>query len=87
MPKLYEYIRVENAVYEGDYRVRVLFSDGTEQVVDSGPYLIQRPHPQYNKYRDVNLFKTFSVEMANVVWGENWDLIFPVEQLHRGQIM
>ena len=67
--------------------MRVSFNDGTEQVVDFSPYLIQRPHPQYDKYRDIELFKTFSVEMGNIVWGENWDLIFPVEQLHQGRIM
>ena len=67
--------------------MRVSFNDGTEQVVDFSPYLIQRPHPQYDKYRDIELFKTFSVKMGNIVWGENWDLIFPVEQLHQGRIM
>ena len=85
--KAVKYIRVEKAVYQSGYKVRVSFSDGTEQVVDFGPYLAEYPHPQYNKYRDVELFKTFSVEMGNIVWGENWDLIFPVEQLHRGRLV
>ncbi len=84
--KAVNYIWVENAVYEGDYKVRMSFNDSTERVVDFGPYLFEKPHPQYNKYRDTELFKTFSVEMGNVVWGENWDLIFPVEQLHQGRI-
>ena len=80
-------IRIEKAVYEGDYTVRIVFNDSTEQLVDFGPYLLENPHPQYNKYLDPETFKTFSVEMGNVVWGENWDLIFPVEQLYQGRVL
>lgn len=77
---------MQNAVYAGEYKVQLSFNDNTERVVDFGSFLTESPHPQYNKYRDVELFKTFSIEMGNIVWGENWDLIFPVEQLHEGKI-
>jgi len=73
-------------MYAGDYAVRISFNDGTAQTVDIGPFLFERPHPQYDKYRDPELFRQFSVEMGNVIWGENWDLIFPIEQLYRGRI-
>ena len=85
-PKVVKYIRVVDAVYEGNYNVRVSFNDGTAQIVDFGPFLFEHPHPQYNKYQDTEQFKRFSIEMGNVVWGESWDLIFPVEQLYRGAI-
>ena len=26
------------------------------------------------------------IDNGNVVWGKNWDLIFPIEQLHSGVI-
>ena len=29
---------------------------------------------------------TFKIENGNIVWGEDWDLIFPIEQLHQGRI-
>ncbi len=80
------YIRVEKAVYEGDYKVKITFSDATEQVVDFESFLIQKPHPQYNKYLDKDLFSQFTIDMDNVVWGTNWDLIFPVDQLYHGAI-
>ncbi len=82
-----KYVRVENATYESGYKIRISFSDDTEQVIDFGPFLVEKPHPQYNKYRDIDAFKTFSIEMGNVVWGENWDLVFPVEQLHQGRVV
>lgn len=63
----YTYVVDADAVHEGDYRVRVTFNDGTEQGVDFGPFLIEHPHPQYNKYRDTEQFQTFSVEMGNLV--------------------
>ncbi|WP_460909872.1 DUF2442 domain-containing protein [Spirosoma areae] len=65
-----KYIRVVDAVYEGDYTVRVLFSDDTSQVINFGPFLMENPHPQYNKHRDIEPFKTFSVEMGTWFGGE-----------------
>ena len=44
------------------------------------------PHPQYNKYLDPRIFNRFTIDNGNVVWGKNWDLIFPIEQLHSGVI-
>lgn len=73
-------------MYEGDYNVRITFSDATEQIVDFESFLLQNPHPQYDKYLDKSLFKQFSIDMGNLVWGEDWDLIFPVDQLHRGSV-
>lgn len=36
---------------------------------------------------DENLFKCLKIENGNIVWGEDWDLIFPIEQLHKGEIL
>lgn len=44
-------------------------------------------HPQYNKYATPALFKKFKIEGGNIVWGKNWDLMFPVEQLHTGILL
>ena len=66
--------------------MRISFNDATEQVVDFAPFLIANPHPQYNKYLNLELFRTFAIEMGNLVWGNDWDLIFPVEQLHQGEV-
>ncbi len=30
--------------------------------------------------------RTFTLDGGNIVWGRNWDLIFPIEQLHEGVI-
>ncbi|WP_366107231.1 hypothetical protein [Spirosoma sp.] len=58
----------------------------TSQVIDFGPFLSAHSHPQHDKYRKLANFKRFKIERGNVVWGKDWDLIFPVAQLHQGYV-
>ncbi len=77
-------IAVTETEYDGDHRLRINFTDGTTQVVDFGPFLQNYPHPAHDKYRRLANVKRFRTKRGNVVWGRNWDLIFPVLQLHQG---
>ena len=79
-------LAITQAEYVGEYRLHLTFSDGTSQVVDFGPFLMNHPHPQHNKYRQLGHFKRFRIDRGNVVWGRDWDLIFPVSQLHQGHV-
>ena len=59
-----------------------------KNIIDKWIKFIRRhPHPQYNKYLDPKRFKKFEIENGNIVWGKNWDLIFPLEQLYAGKIV
>lgn len=78
--------KVIEAEYLADYKILISFSDLTQQIVDFGPFLTGHPHPQYDKYKNPNHFKKFKIERGNIVWGKDWDLIFPVDQLHSGKI-
>jgi hypothetical protein len=62
------------------------FNDNTTKTVDVGDFIRRHPHPQYNKYLDPRKFSRFKIENGNIVWGRNWDLVFPVEQLYEGII-
>ena len=73
----------ENA---GNLSVCLTFSDNTVQTVDIGEFIRRHP-PQYNKYLDPRKFSRFAIENGNIVWGKNWDLIFPVEKLHAGAVV
>ena len=77
---------IVNAEYIADFSLRLYFSDGVVNVVDFGEYISNNPHPQHDKYLDPELFKTFSLENGNVVWGEDWDMVFPIEDLYVGKI-
>ena len=93
MERLY-IIKAENA---GNLSVCLTFSDNTVQTVDIGEFIRRHPHPQYNKYLDPRKFfdkrsgkaerSRFAIENGNIVWGKNWDLIFPVELLHAGSVV
>lgn len=75
------------ATNAGNLSVNLQFSDNTSQTVDIGEFIRRHPHPQYNKYLDEKKFCQFKLENGNIVWGKNWDLIFPIEQLHSGSVI
>ena len=82
----YERLYITEATDIGGLKLRLLFSDGSNCVVDIGDFIRRHPHPQYNKYLDAKKFSSFTIDNGNVVWGRNWDLVFPVEELHTGYI-
>ena len=77
---------VQQANYISGLLVELKFNDGTVRKVDFEAFLSKHPHPQYNKYLDPLNFKKFYLDHGNIVWGKNWDLIFPVEQLYTGEV-
>ena len=79
-------MQVVSAEYLADYKIRISFSDLTQRIVDFGPFLTAHPHPQYDKYKNPSHFKKFKIERGNIVWGKDWDLIFPIDQLYAGKI-
>lgn len=79
-------LKISRAEVVGPLQVRLWFTDDTRQTVNIGDFIRAHPHPQYNRYLDPDLFNTFQLVNGNIVWGEDWDLIFPVEQLHRGVV-
>lgn len=83
MEKLY----ITKAENKGNLSVCLTFSDNTVQTVNIGEFIRRHPHPQYNKYLDPRKFSRFAIENGNIVWGKNWDLIFPVEQLYSGSLL
>ena len=80
-------VTISSVKYVQPLSVEIHFSDGITQTLDIGAFIRQHPHPQYNRYLDEKKFQTFKVEMGNLVWGKNWDMIFPIEDLHDGIIM
>ena len=73
------------AKYVAPLSVELEFNDGVVKRVDVGTFIRNHPHPQYNAYLDEKKFKRFKLEMGNVVWGRNWDLIFPISALYEGR--
>ena len=77
---------IETAEYISGLSVELKFNDGTVKRVDFEVFFNKHPHPQYNKYLKPINFKKFYLDHGNIVWGKNWNLIFPVEQLYTGDL-
>ena len=80
-------ILVIKATYIEEYKVKIEFSDDTFKIVDFEPFLRENHHPQWDKYNTIHNFKKFKIENGNLVWGRNWDLMFPTYSLHEGNIL
>ncbi|MDR3013778.1 MAG: DUF2442 domain-containing protein [Chitinispirillales bacterium] len=78
--------QIKHADFIGAYSVLLTFSDGATRKVNFGEFLEKSMHPAIRAYLDENRFKKFKIESGNIVWGKNWDLIFPIEQLYKGKI-
>lgn len=74
-------IIITKAEYVKDYIIKLIFSDGKVNFVDfeqSVKYL-----PQYKKYLKPENFKKFYLtEFGDLVWGKDWDLVFPIHRLY-----
>jgi hypothetical protein len=77
-------IKIESAKYISGYKLEITFSDNTVKIVDFELFLAHNTHPQWSKYEKIDNFKKFKIENGNVVWVKDWDLIFPINQLHNG---
>ena len=78
--------RIKRASSVGAYCVLLTFSDGVEKKVNFGKFLRKSMHPTIRSYLDEDKFKKFKIADGNIVWGKNWDLVFPLEQLYEGKI-
>ncbi len=76
-------MRILNAIYIKDYIIDLLFDDGKYVQVDFFPEL--HSNPVCAQFLDLQLFQAFNIENGNIVWGNNWDMIFTPESLYHYQ--
>ena len=82
-----EHIRIKQADYLTDYKIAFQFNDGTQQVIDFSNYLRKYKHPQYEKYKNKELFKTFQIDGGDsIFWGDKWDLCFNTTNLYHNNL-
>lgn len=79
-------ILVNDAVYVKDNTLLISFNNGQKREVDFSNFFASNDISYLNKYKSATNFKKFKIEDGNVVWGKDWDLIFPIEQLYLGKI-
>ena len=80
-----EIINVEKAKYINEYKLKLSFNDGLEQVVDFGPFLSNSLNPFISKYLDLKEFKKYELNNGDLIWND-YDLCFPVADLYENNI-
>jgi len=80
-----KYLEVTEATHAGRHRVSLRFNDGTAQTVAFGPFLKKATNPMFTEYRALAKFNTFQINHGNLMWGD-YELIFPITDLHQGEI-
>lgn len=78
---------VVNATYMNDFKVKIDFADGKTSFVDFANYLASIKIPYLKKYQSLQNFQNFMIENGHIVWGEDWDLVFPRDQLYDEKII
>jgi hypothetical protein len=68
---------VTNALYINEFKVKIYFADGIKSIKVG--YL--------KKYQNLQNLQNFMIQNGNIVWGEDWDLIFPRDQLYEEKII
>jgi DUF971 family protein len=78
-------INIEKVKYLGEYKLKLSFNDGVEQIIDFGPFLSNSLNPLINKYLDIEEFKKYEIDDGDLEWND-YDLCFPVADLYENNI-
>jgi hypothetical protein len=79
------YLEIVGAEYVSGYKIRLAFNDGAKRVMDFKPFLRKAMNPDIAKYRQLRNFKKFHLHYGDLMWGD-FGMIFPIEDLRRGEI-
>ncbi|MEI6091796.1 MAG: DUF2442 domain-containing protein [bacterium] len=78
-------ISIINAEYQGNYTIKLWFSDNNERVVDFSNFLLNAKNPMTKKYLDKNLFANYSIIYGDLVWND-YEMCFPLWDLFMNKI-
>jgi DUF971 family protein len=78
-------ISINKADYVGEYKIKFLFSDGIERIIDFSDFLKNAKNPMTRKYLDKKLFKNYSIDYGDIIWND-YEMCFPIWNLHEGKI-
>ncbi|MEA3446472.1 MAG: DUF2442 domain-containing protein [Bacteroidota bacterium] len=78
-------IDITEAEYIPPYKIRLWFSNGTEQIVNFESFLKKSHHPEIKKYINQDMFKNFSIAGGRLDWND-YDLCFSMKDLYEGTV-
>jgi hypothetical protein len=66
--------------------LQITYQDGYSIVVDFNKAIQKYAQGDYEKWKKPVNFKRFKIDNGHLVWGRNWDLIFPPESIRNKTI-
>jgi hypothetical protein len=78
-------ISIISAEYIREYKIKFLFSDGIERIIDFTEFLENAKNPMTKKYLNKQLFKNYSIDYGDIIWND-YEMCFPIWDLHEGKI-
>ena len=78
-------ISIKKAKYIDGYKIALMFNDGKKNILDFKNFIVSSTHPEIQKYKDMQLFKNFSLSYGDLEWND-YDLAFPIHDLYVGKI-
>ena len=78
-------VNIITAEYISDYKIKVFFDDSTSKTIDFESFLKKSIHTSINKYLEKINFKNYRIIDGNLNWND-YDLIFPIWDLHEGVV-
>lgn len=77
-------IAIVQAEYSGEYKIRLVFNDEKIQIIDFHNFIDSSYNPEIAKYKDLELFKHFSITDGDLEWND-YDLCFPIADLYENK--
>ena len=75
-------LSILKAEYQGSYKIKLLFSDNVEKIIDFYEFLKNANNPMTKKYIDESLFLNYSIKYGDLIWND-YEMCFPIWDLYQ----
>jgi len=79
-------LKITNAEYVKDYKIKLVFSDNKERTINFEHFLKQAGSAMTRKFLNINEFKKFKIEYGDLVWND-YEMCFPIIDLYEDNIL
>jgi hypothetical protein len=79
-------LSIKKAEYQGNYKIKLWFSDSVEKIVDFADFLKNAKNPMTKKYLDEKLFSNYSIQYGDLIWND-YEMCFPIYDLYQQSII
>jgi hypothetical protein len=79
-------LEIISAEYIKNYKIRLVFSDKKERIINFEHFLKQARNPMTRKFLNINEFKNFKIEHGDLVWND-YEMCFPIIDLYEDHIL